>query len=629
MKKCPVLCLLLLSLTLSACGGGGGGGGSSGIGLSPDTNNSAGGGNGTNNGNENDENTGGEGGNIPSTLPEITSADGTTITAMPYAVSTEAEATKLVEESLDSDFYSKNGVTLSSVQFQNTKQGCANKDECNKVAFGRMKKYFIDQDFKQLAAADPDELRDALLLLGYTELPNNCKKDHKNNCTLAHLTGSINETVFNELKEKARKEYENYGSGIVTLENAVLHFNDETEDAYVRFSLDKNNKIKSMIIDYGDEDKEELIRDSKDDKFKGDVKRYQYGIVIGVDCEKGACSPAGGRPIVCESDEKITDINIIKEKLLENLQEEYDDGDLESLHGGTNGGQWQEGDIEKLFDYSKERINALTMDDFNRTDMDNLTEEHTYYNEVTVRSLAKYNSYAKDMKLAYSDFGNIEFDETFSHSSREPGNSERIKTTGVFAGGYEAKHIDPSLIKEELNFKGRAVGSVMYSEEDNFVASANVVEKALPLDGELNLNFKNGQDTLNAKFNNWYDVTVTNNLSDSSKRDIAFSNGDKISDSDFKFRGQDTYVVTDMKGEKQIRADGDAHILEGPATSYVTGSSEGNVRIDYYGDLGKPSEATGYVGYSESRPFQSTGSGDYDRIKDLDMQISFGAKKQK
>ena len=618
---------------LSACGGGGGGG--SGVRFTSDAGNNTGTGTGTGNGstgngdNGNSGDSGNNNGNIPSTLPGLTSTDGTSITAMPYAVSTEGEATQLVQNSLDTNFYSQNGVSLSSVQFQGKNHNCSNKNECNQMAFGWMKKYIIDQDFDQLSSADPDELRDALLLAGYAGLPDNCKKDHKNNCTRAHLLNGLNKTIFGELKEKARKRYENYGSGSVTLENAVLHFNDETEDAYVHFSLDKNNKIKSMIIDYDEDDREELIRDSKDDKFKGDFKIYQYGIVIGVDCEKGACSPAAGRAIVFESDKKITDIDTIKEKLLEELQEEYEEGDLESLHGGTDNGQWQEGDVEKLFNYSKERINALTMDDFNRTDMDNLTEEHTYYNEVTAHSVAKYNSFAKDMNLAYSDFGNIEFDETFSHSSRAAGNSENVKSMGVFAGGYEAKRIDPSLITEELNFKGRAVGSVIYSEEDNFVESANVVEKTLPLDGEVALNFKNGQDTLNAKFNNWYDVTVTNNPSDSSKRDIAFSNGNKIADSDFKFRGQDTYVVADMKGEQQIRSDGDVHIVEGPATSYVTGESNGNVRIDYYGDLGKPSEATGYVGYNESRPFQSTGSGEYDRIKDLDMQISFGAKKQK
>ena len=219
MKKYPVLCLLLLSLTLSACGGGGGGGsgvGSS-IGLTPDsgnnnesnTGNNSGNNDSGNNSNENSGSSGGESGNIPSTLPEITSTDGTTITAMPYAVNTEAEATQLVQNSLDSDFYSQNGVSLSSVQFQDEKQGCANKNECNKnecnkVAFGRMKKYLIDQDFKQLSSADPDELRDALLLVGYTELPNNCKKDHRNNCTLAHLISGLDETTFNELKEKAR-----------------------------------------------------------------------------------------------------------------------------------------------------------------------------------------------------------------------------------------------------------------------------------------------------------------------------------------------------------------------------------------------------------------------------------------
>ena len=633
MKKYPVLCLLLLSLLVSACGGGGGG---SGVGISPDTGASTGGnsGNGTNTGgnagdNNNDGgNSGGNGGgDISSSLPEITSTDGATITAMPYAVSTEGEATQLVQNSLDSNFYSQNGVSLSSVQFQDVKHGCADKKECNKMAFGRMKKYLIDQNFAQLSSADPDELRDALLLAGYQELPNNCQKNQKSNCTLAHLLKNLNETIFNELKENARRRYENYGGGVVTLENAKLAFNDDTEDAYVRFSLDKDNKIESMTIDH-EERSEKLIRDLKDDKFKGNFKTYQYGIVVGVDCEKGACSPAAGRAIVLESEEKLTNIDAIKAGLLKKLQDEYEDGDFNYLHGGTDHGQWQEGDVEKLVEYTKERINALTMDDFDRTDMDNLIEEHTYYNEETAETIAKYNSFAKDMKLSYSDFGNIEFDENFSQSSRTPGNSENIKTVGVFSGGYEAKRIDPSLIKDEINFKGRAIGAVTYSEEDNHIESANVVTKPLSLDGDLDLNFKNGQETLNAKFNNWYNVTVTNNLSDPSKRDIAFSNGQKITDSDFKFRGQDTYVVSDMKGEQQIRADGDVRIVEGSVTDYVTGESEGNVRIDYYGDMGKPSEATGYVGYSESVPFQSTGSGDYDRIKTLDMQVSFGAKKQ-
>ena len=79
MKKLTTSILISSLALLTACGGGGGGGFTG-----------------------------------TSTLPEIVSpasSDGASITPMSYSVSTETEATQLIENNLDSDYYTSNGVS--------------------------------------------------------------------------------------------------------------------------------------------------------------------------------------------------------------------------------------------------------------------------------------------------------------------------------------------------------------------------------------------------------------------------------------------------------------------------------------------------------------------------------------
>ena len=613
---------LLLALLLASCGGGGGSGSS--VGSTSFSSNSS--------------------------LPSVT-----TLTRMKTSVNTEGEATDMVTASLDEGFYEDHGAltgssvsTLAVVKTAAVKKSkdCTSISECNQFAYGRMKKWLIDGDYNNMlhaTEADADELRDALLLAGYNDMANNCKKDHKSGCTVSNLISGLTKEVFDSLRMTASSRFENYNMGSVSLENARLKLSDEeSDDAYVRFTLGKDKNINGMVFDYVEDGKTEKIQltRQKDNSFQNNsLKVYKYGLIVGTDCTKGACSPDSGHDFAYESIGKpAKNIQEIKAGLLAELQKQYADGEFAFLHGGPNGAA-EPGDAEALFAYVRdELIPNLTMADFDGSkSMDDRHTDHAFYDLETSKITTKYNSYAKEMNLAYSDFGVIDLDLKTTHSNRKSGNLEEEDTAYVFAGGYEAKRIDPSLIQGELNFEGIAKGRVVYVSENNYVDSQDVVSKKKDLDGKLTLNFKNGAETLNAKFNNWYDVTVRPNAGDPSKRDIEFKNGNRITDNDFKFRGQNTYVVTDMTGAQQIKAGGNEHVVVPPDEhGYVTGESNGLVHTAYYGDRGRPSEVTGYVAYIENTPYRSDGLPpdtpgsveDLDRVKSLDLEMAFGAKKK-
>ena len=175
-----------------------------------------------------------------------------------------------------------------------------------------------------------------------------------------------------------------------------------------------------------------------------------------------------------------------------------------------------------------------------------------------------YVSDAKQMGLSYSDFGLINIQSSMN-------SDHQVDAWLVpFAGGYDDKKIAVADIDSDMTFSGRAVGT------------ATKGENSINLGGTATLNFKTGDtptSELVANFDNWYNVTIT-------------QNGD-APNANFVFSGNPT--ETDV-------------IL-----TNTTGT--GTMNVGYYGPAGSPTEATGLVHYQET---------DVENPVSLDM--AFGVK---
>ena len=168
-----------------------------------------------------------------------------------------------------------------------------------------------------------------------------------------------------------------------------------------------------------------------------------------------------------------------------------------------------------------------------------------------------------------------------------------------------------------MQFKGKAAGGVNYSE---IVAYEDDVKdsKTLNLNGDAVLNFKDGKETLNISFDNWYDIEAIKDVN-SDENSIEFYGGDKIKDENFKFRDEtghlDNHLVNDFIDDKY-----DETTAEGSA---------GAMHIGYYGPNGKPSEATGFVMYNEEKLNGGVDVETGEKLLDVvEMQIGVGMQKK-
>ena len=151
-----------------------------------------------------------------------------------------------------------------------------------------------------------------------------------------------------------------------------------------------------------------------------------------------------------------------------------------------------------------------------------------------------------------------------------------------FAGGYATRQIDVANIDTDMTFSGRATGRV--------AKGAHIVQLQQDTSRPTTLTFdtQSKTSTLNANFNNWYDVTVD-------------STG-AISFTDYKDNNQGDTPI-DMQLAATANDDG---------VITVTGAT---MNVGYYGPAGSPTEATGLVHYQET---------DVENPVSLDM--AFGVK---
>ena len=113
------------------------------------------------------------------------------------------------------------------------------------------------------------------------------------------------------------------------------------------------------------------------------------------------------------------------------------------------------------------------------------------------------------------------------------------------------------------------------------------------INGNVNLTLEDGKSTLNATYDNWYDIEVVDDVSDVNGIHIMeFKNGNKITDNNFKFAGGNNFSV-DRSGSEIT----DFGVYK---RKYDNGEYVVTSQIEYYGDNNNPIEAIGQIGYGEN-----------------------------
>ena len=172
-----------------------------------------------------------------------------------------------------------------------------------------------------------------------------------------------------------------------------------------------------------------------------------------------------------------------------------------------------------------------------------------------------YVSDAKQMGLSYSDFGLINI------LSSMDGDQRVDVSLMPFAGGYDDKKIAVADIDSDMTFTGRATGRV--------AKGAHIVQLQQDTARPTKLTFdtQSQTSTLNANFNNWYDVVVD-------------STG-AISFTDYKNNNDGgTYI--------------DMQLATTPDDDGVITKNGANMNVGYYGPDATPTEATGTVQFTET-----------------------------
>lgn len=525
---------------------------------------------------------GGHGGHIPTTtLPDTPDNPSTNAcSANPETCMTTAKiSTEAVNEYLSQQVESAEKETAAasySLKSRARAKAASSNDTMEdrvKTAYAQMKALLIDSvsekddEVMVYRAENEVELKKSLLLAGYS---------------ISDLNGIENLTDWADtnaltIKRKAEQTYDMYfdkkgNLKEVGMENAKLTMVNigEKQDSYVNFIVDNKGKITGLHFDVSSDS-----ADSRGVDFKktADGEFNRNGLILAYSLKL----QDGGKDLYLESFEELN-LGQLKKRLRAKLAEE----------GYDNTSKWEEA------------INNLNANDLKSGGNDSKGFNIGGLNAGNRDAFITYSSKGADIddkgtNLLYSDFGTV-------HVNSWEGEEDEIDETFVFAGGYEAKRIDPEQLSgQEMEFEGKAVAALIYQYPNaNNECEGKTCEKSAAYDGTAKLKFVNGNETLTADFDKWYNVTVKSN---GNNYDINFSDQGKNIEEIYKFT--DDTVKNGVIGFVGTAED-DSHY--------------GAVDIGYYGDKGNPSEATGYVAYGEH--INDTGA-------EFHSQIGFGTQRTK
>lgn len=614
MKKFSLIAALTLSTMLSACGGGGGGSGSFLPPTIPDVSN---------------PDTPGGSGSLNKNNNEV-------VTEMRTHAITDSDGfTDVVRDRLGDDVYA--GVESASLRRRAKASArgaenniCKSERDCNQEVFDNMIKILVDH---KLENASLPEIKQALLLAGFTQQD---LAGHIDDIKSAQKWMQDNPDKIKDKVDTLLGAYANLDINNAKLNLVTLH--EDKQNSFVKLTLDDNNRIDGVEITKNKGMAGEVAyksdRNGDTNEFKTNQKIYRYGI--------------NSKYYTGTFIESLTELS--PEEQRDKLKARVDELAATGVYDSdeSNPREKNVAELKEAIDKALGFNNTSTLDvkefkgDIGNKEaaVDSESDKFVYcHMDYTKNETTTYKSYAKDMKLVYSDFGALAKNSTFSESVLEGLEKESF----VFAGGYEDKKIEVANLSEDMTFKGRAVGAVNVADGKN--GGSEDSSKFLDLDGTATLTFDKAtaQQTLTAEFGNWYDVTAEA-TADGSSNTLTLNNW-RGTDNDYKFRGQDTYVVNDFTTAKQLAADPNTAIAAGPTDH--SDPAFGALNIGYYGDKGIPSEATGYLYYEEARGYNKAGLTKeafaqqhpdmtpqeiddkyYDMVKNISVNIGFGTQRQ-
>ena len=268
---------------------------------------------------------------------------------------------------------------------------------------------------------------------------------------------------------------------------------------------------------------------------------------------------------------------------------------------------------------------------FERQNDNSFTGQVTIEGGQQADGILNYTSVAKakNLGLRYSDFGKVEVQvrnpetNTFEHAQ-----------TFVFIGGYDdasQKRIAENNIDSEKTFSGYATGSVTSILHDRVVEEGQEKGKTINLDTSTNstkdkfatLTFNNGTSTLNAKFDNWYDVKHVKSSTDeyiefsnfTTQENLTITDGTQLAANDFR-------MVSNPGDEPFELHNNQYHEYEEGQRTEETGNSL-NSDIRYYGDNNKPSEAVEMLQIRDVSNYDGN-INDHENLDEIRMNLSFG-----
>lgn len=553
----------------------------------------------------------GGGGGAPSPIvtPEEVRASNVQLTSI---VDNESRRSAHILKTLGADYYNDSGVAVlvrgASQQGNNI---CKSERDCNDLAFNNMKQWLIDNADSFNNWTDNRSLRQALILAGFRDdLPGNWD-DIKAWAIANHdkIVSQANE-IYSELGEHHNFDITQSDFTVVSTNNDYPH--------KIIFQLDDNNRIASIQLKTDSnsvyEDTMVGTRDNDSTTFTFNEHRYVYTLNhIGETPDHSYDPAANGRRDIEVSSKTPLSLSELKQKLREIADWERargDDGFFGSFHncGNRNNAQTC---VDDVYNATIAQINALNSLDDRYLEIDEDTDNFT----------TDLNSYGKTVGLAYSDFGNMVI------------HNEDGTNYVPYHGGYNNHKLSDTRMNQlaqnvetNMTFTGKATGVVSAGQITNWDGDVVHEEPDLALSGDATLNFRNdgtdtGTQTLNMVFNNWYDVRVTK---DSSGESINFShytnnnNGYKFVIAGETPTLRDDYTVDNFtRATQQIDTNNDG----------VTGDKEGALGINYYAADPNftPSEASGFVAYSESEPQTGNEGG---VINHVEFISAFGGTRQ-
>ena len=204
----------------------------------------------------------------------------------------------------------------------------------------------------------------------------------------------------------------------------------------------------------------------------------------------------------------------------------------------------------------------------------------------------KMESFAKDVGLQYADISTLSGRGPWSTPENENDIPPNLNMPVIM--GYQVKKISNTddLGTDEMVFKGVAVGTVAnhYFDAEIDDESPHDYYQLAIKDDNAQLKFNNGTETLNASFNNWYDIEVV-------------KNGDDV---DFTYENPD--VNRDIPANAQFKFDS-AHQPLDTQTQWTS---------NYYGNEEENKEATTMFRYVQP----------YDEDAHVEVVLGFGGKEQ-